>query len=27
MISLGPAKVYDSGCSYGTIDVYVNWWS
>jgi hypothetical protein len=25
MISLGPAKVYDSGCSYGTIDVYVNW--
>ena len=25
MISLGPAKVYDSGCAYGTIDVYVNW--
>lgn len=25
MISLGPAKVYDSGCSYGTIDVYTNW--
>jgi septal ring factor EnvC (AmiA/AmiB activator) len=25
MISLGPAKVYDCGCSYGTIDVYTNW--
>lgn len=25
MITLGPAKVYDSGCAYGTIDVYVNW--
>ena len=25
MISLGPAKVYDSGCAYGTIDVYCNW--
>lgn len=25
MISLGPAKVYDSGCAYGTIDVYTNW--
>ena len=25
MISLGPAKVYDCGCAYGTIDVYVNW--
>ena len=23
--SLGPAKVYDSGCAYGTIDIYVNW--
>ena len=23
--SLGPAKVYDSGCAYGVIDVYVNW--
>ena len=23
--SLGPAKVYDTGCSYGTIDIYVNW--
>lgn len=25
MISLGPAKVYDCGCAYGTIDVYCNW--
>ena len=25
MTSLGPAKVYDTGCSYGTIDIYVNW--
>ena len=23
--SLGPAKVYDSGCAYGIIDIYVNW--
>ena len=23
--SLGPAKVYDSGCAYGTIDIYVSW--
>lgn len=23
--SLGPAKVYDSGCSYGVIDLYVSW--
>ena len=23
--SLGPAKVYDSGCSYGVIDIYTNW--
>ena len=23
--SLGPAKVYDSGCAYGVIDIYVNW--
>lgn len=23
--SFGPAKVYDSGCDYGTTDVYVNW--
>lgn len=25
MTSLGPAKVYDTGCAYGTVDVYVNW--
>ena len=25
MTSLGPAKVYDTGCSYGTIDIYVSW--
>lgn len=23
--SMGPAKVYDSGCAVGTIDIYVNW--
>lgn len=23
--SLGPAKVYDSGCASGTIDIYTNW--
>ena len=23
--SLGPAKVYDTGCAYGTIDIYVGW--
>lgn len=23
--SLGPAKIYDTGCAYGTIDIYVNW--
>lgn len=23
--TLGPAKVYDCGCSHGTIDVYTNW--
>ena len=23
--SLGPAKVYDCGCDYGTIDIYVDW--
>ena len=23
--SLGPAKVYDSGCAYGVVDIYVNW--
>ena len=25
MTSLGPARVYDCGCAYGTIDVYCNW--
>ena len=25
MTSVGPAKVYDTGCSYGTIDIYTNW--
>lgn len=25
MTSLGPAKVYDSGCAYGIIDIYTNW--
>ena len=25
MTSLGPAKVYDTGCQYGVIDIYVNW--
>ena len=25
MTSLGPGKVYDCGCSSGTIDVYTNW--
>lgn len=25
MTSLGPAKMYDSGCAYGTVDIYVNW--
>lgn len=23
--SLGPAKVYDTGCAYGTVDIYCNW--
>lgn len=23
--SLGPAKVYDCGCAFGTVDIYVNW--
>lgn len=23
--SMGPAKVYDSGCSYGVIDIYTSW--
>ena len=25
MTSLGPAKVYDTGCAYGTVDIYCNW--
>ena len=25
MTSLGPGKVYDTGCAYGVIDIYVNW--
>lgn len=25
LTSLGPAKVYDTGCAFGTIDLYVNW--
>ena len=25
MTTLGPGKVYDCGCSSGTIDVYTNW--
>ncbi len=25
LTSLGPAKIYDSGCPYGTIDIYVDW--
>lgn len=25
LTSLGPAKVYDSGCSYGIVDLYVSW--
>ena len=23
--SLGPAKVYDTGCAHGVIDIYVDW--
>lgn len=23
--SLGPAKVYDTGCAYGVVDIYCNW--
>ena len=23
--TLGPAKVYDCGCSYGTVDIYTTW--
>ena len=25
MTSLGPAKVYDCGCAYGTVDIYTTW--
>lgn len=25
MTSVGPAKVYDTGCAYGTVDIYVSW--
>ena len=25
MTSLGPGKVYDTGCAYGIVDIYVNW--
>lgn len=25
MTSLGPAKVYDTGCAHGTVDIYVKW--
>ncbi len=25
LTTLGPAKVYDTGCAYGTIDLYVDW--
>ncbi len=25
MTSRGPARVYDTGCAYGTIDVYTHW--
>ena len=25
MTSLGPGKVYDSGCAYGIVDLYVSW--
>ena len=25
LTSLGPAKVYDTGCNYGTVDIYCNW--
>lgn len=25
MTSLGPAKVYDTGCAAGTVDIYVDW--
>lgn len=25
MTSLGPGKVYDTGCVYGTVDIYTDW--
>ena len=25
MTSLGPGKVYDTGCAYGTVDIYTDW--
>jgi hypothetical protein len=25
MTSVGPGKVYDTGCSHGTVDVYTDW--
>ncbi len=25
LTTLGPGKVYDTGCAYGTIDLYVDW--
>lgn len=25
LTSLGPGKVYDTGCAYGVIDIYCNW--
>lgn len=25
MTSVGPGKVYDTGCSSGTVDIYTNW--
>ncbi len=25
LTSLGPGKVYDSGCAHGVVDIYVNW--
>ncbi len=25
MTSLGPGKVYDTGCRYGTVDIYTDW--
>ena len=25
LTSLGPARLYDTGCAYGVVDIYVNW--